>query len=160
MTRHNSLLQSELKQSKPFPSIYEEAWLSVVKTADLLRRTSSRTLEERDITLQQYNVLRILRGAGPAGVATLAIGERLVEETPGMTRLLDRLEAKGLARRERCETDRRQVLCYLTPAGAVLLKELDPLVETQSRSLAGRLTTQQAETLVELLEKIRRPARP
>lgn len=160
MPRRHSLLQAELKQTKPFASIYEETWLAVVKTADGLRRATGRRLEARDTTLQQYNVLRILRGAGPRGVATLSIGERLVEDAPGMTRLLDRLEAKGLARRERCEKDRRQVLCHLTAAGAALLAELDPLVDAESDALRARLTAQEAETLVELLEKLRAPVLP
>jgi hypothetical protein len=107
MARQTSRLQQELKQNRPFRSIYQEAALSVMKTADAIRRDLGRKLEPSDITVQQYNVLRILRGAGAQGLPTLAIGDRLIEETPGMTRLLDRLEAKALVRRVRCEQDRR-----------------------------------------------------
>ncbi len=155
MARKTSRLQEELKQTKPFSSIYQEAALSILKTADVFRRDTARFLEPHEITPQQYNVLRILRGAGAEGIPTLAIGERLLEETPGMTRLLDRMEFKSLVRRVRCEKDRRQVLCYLTEEGARLLASLDPLVEEIDQKMAAGLTPDEAETLVELLEKIR-----
>jgi DNA-binding MarR family transcriptional regulator len=155
MARQESRLQKEIRQTKPFSSIYQEATLSVMKTADVLRRRITRVLEPFEITPQQYNVLRIVRGAGEGGIPTLAIGERLLEETPGMTRLLDRLEFKGLVRRERCEKDRRQVLCYMAPAGEELLARLDPLVLEADDYYSSVVTVQEAELLVELLEKIR-----
>lgn len=155
MARQGSRLQSELKQTRPFRSIHEEAALSVLKTADVLRRQLARQLEPHEITPQQYNVLRILRGAGEAGLPTLSIGERLIEETPGMTRLLDRLEFKGLVRRVRCEQDRRQVLCYITNGGQTLLAVLDPILEASQLEMAGSLTEAEAESLVVLLEKVR-----
>jgi len=155
MARQTSRLQGELKQTRPFQSIYQEAALSVMKTADLLRRQLTRQLEPHEITPQQYNVLRILRGAGKAGLPTLSIGERLIEETPGMTRLLDRLEFKGLVRRVRCEQDRRQVLCYITDGGVTLLAELDPVLAANERTMAGTLTGAEAESLVVLLERMR-----
>jgi DNA-binding MarR family transcriptional regulator len=157
MARQSSRLQQEIQQTKPFHSIYQEAALSVMKTADLLRRAVARRLDSHDITPQQYNVLRILRGAGPDGLPTLAIGERLVEEAPGMTRLLDRLDAKGLVRRIRCEHDRRQVLCYLAEPGKRLLSAIDPDMRGAEVDFAGSLTPAEAEVLVELLEKIREP---
>lgn len=155
MARQQSRLQQELRQTRPFQSIYQEAALSVMKTADLLRRAFARRLEPHDVTPQQYNVLRILRGAGPSGLPTLAIGERLVEEAPGMTRLLDRLDGKSLVRRVRCEHDRRQVLCYLTPAGERLLAAIDPDIGGTDAELAAALSPAEAELLVELLEKLR-----
>lgn len=155
MARRSSRLQQELKQTRPFRSVYQEAALAVLKTADVLRRDLAARLEAHEVTPQQYNVLRILRGAGQEGLATLAIGERLIEEMPGMTRLLDRLEAKGLVRRERCERDRRQVLCYLTPEGAQVMGTLDGAVEGTEAEMAARLSEGEAERLVELLEKLR-----
>lgn len=155
MARHESRLQSEIKQSRPFQSIHQEAALSVLKTADILRRQLTRQLEPHEITPQQYNVLRILRGAGAAGLPTLSIGERLIEETPGMTRLLDRLEFKGLVRRVRCEQDRRQVLCYITDGGKALLAALDPVLDANQSAMAGTLTEAESELLVVLLEKMR-----
>ena len=80
----------------------KKAWSRLVRTADLVRRVLDAVVEPHGITLQQYNVLRILRGAGAEGLPTLEIGERMIEQAPGVTRLLDRLEAKGLVRRQRC----------------------------------------------------------
>ncbi|HSN86827.1 MAG TPA: MarR family transcriptional regulator, partial [Thermoanaerobaculia bacterium] len=88
-----------------------------MRTTDLVRRAIARLLEPYDMTPQQYNVLRILRGAGEEGIPTLEISDRMIEQAPGITRLLDRLEAKKLVRRQRCPEDRRQVLCWLTPEG-------------------------------------------
>lgn len=155
MARSKSKLQAELKQSKPFSSPVEEAFLAVIKTADGLVSTLDRKLAEQGLSHQQYNVLRIVRGAGAAGIPTLAIGDRLIESAPGMTRLLDRLEEKGLVRRERCKKDRRQVLCYIKDEGARLLVELEPLVDgVAERSFAG-LEPAELESLIETLEHIR-----
>src|ERR1700758_5411907 len=124
-----SVLQQELKQRKPFQSTSQEAALGLMRTTDLIRRRGSALVEPHGITLQQYNVLRILRGAGAEGLPTLAISERMVEQAPGVTRLLNRLEAKGLATRTRGESDLRQVICRLTPEGHDLLGRLDPEME-------------------------------
>ena len=98
---------------------------------------------------------RILRGAGPEGIPTLAIGERLIEETPGMTRLLDRLEAKSLVRRERCPEDRRQVTCRITPAGRKLLTQLDPVVNATGAEVLGGATEPDVAALIPILDRIR-----
>src|SRR5690349_2819740 len=120
-----SRLQQELKQRKPFESVAQEAVLGLMRTTDLVRRQVTAFVEPHGITLQQYNVLRILRGGGNDGVPTLEVAERMVEQTPGITRLLDRLEAKGFVSRERCPKDRRQHLCRITMNGAALLAKLD-----------------------------------
>ena len=104
-----SQLQREIRQGKPFRSRGQEVVVALLRTADLVRRAVSQAVETHDITLQQYNVLRILRGAGDKGLPTLEIADRMIEHAPGVTRLLDRLEAKGLVRRERCREDRRQI---------------------------------------------------
>ncbi len=155
MTRSDSRLRQEIRQSRPFRSVYQEATLSLLKTADLLRRSLAARLEPYGLTAQQYNVLRILRGAGPEGIPTLAIGERLIEAAPGLTRLLDRLEDKGFAFRRRCEQDRRQVLCFLAPEGARLLEILQPSVDSLEHLIAEAISTPEAEILVQLLERIR-----
>ena len=130
--------------------------LGLLKTADLVRRLIADVLEPYDVTPQQYNVLRILRGAGPDGIPTLAIRERMVEQTPGITRLLDRLEAKGWAERKRCSGDRRQVLCFLTPAGAELLSNLDAPMKALNRETAfSCLSAEELDQLVSLLDSIR-----
>ncbi len=149
-----SRLQKELKQSRPFPSVAAEAAVALLKTADVVRRTITATIEPEGITAQQYNVLRILRGAGEAGIPTLDIVDRLIEETPGITRLLDRLEAKALVRRERCPTDRRQVLCWITQAGLDTLARLDRPVAAGEKAALG-LPKRDLETLIDLLDRVR-----
>jgi len=153
--RVRTLLQSELKQDRPFRSRTEEAVVGLFRTAEIVRRAMGTVVEAKGITLQQYNVLRILRGAGATGLPTLDIGERMVEHAPGVTRLLDRLEAKQLVRRRRCPEDRRQVLCWIEPAGERLLAELDsPMRAAARRRLAG-LGPGGLDALIELMEAVR-----
>ena len=155
MARSQSRLQSELKQNKPFASPVEEAFVAVLKTADLLVRLLDRRLIGLGLSHQQYNVLRIVRGAGSEGIPTLAIGERLIESTPGMTRLLDRMEEKRLVRRERCKQDRRQVLCYLTAQGEQILKEVEPLIDGLADRSFESISSAELESFLEMLEHIR-----
>jgi DNA-binding MarR family transcriptional regulator len=155
MARRTSRLQREIRQTRPFRSVYHEAFLSVLKTADLFRRAVSGVVGPHGVTPQQYNVLRILRGAEPEGLPVLAIAERLIEETPGVTRLLDRLEARQLIRRARCETDRRQVLCRISPAGLRLLERLDPLVTAPETLLEKTWSAKEARALIGLLDRAR-----
>lgn len=150
-----SRLQSELRQSRPFRSRRQEAFLSILRSADVLRRAVATLLDPHGITPQQYNVLRILRGAGPEGLPTLAIGERLIEQTPGMTRLLNRLEARGWVERTRNAHDRRQVDCRLTPAGQELLARLDPLMDDADQTMLATLTPEQLDSLIQTLDLVR-----
>jgi DNA-binding MarR family transcriptional regulator len=150
-----SSLQREIRQGKPFRSRGQEVVVALIRTADLVRRTVGRVLEPYDITLQQYNVLRILRGAGEQGLPTLEIGERMVEHAPGVTRLLDRLEAKGLVRRQRCPEDRRQVLCWLTPPGTELVEKLDEPVDSADAEAVAMLGPEDQERLLRLLDAVR-----
>jgi DNA-binding MarR family transcriptional regulator len=150
-----SQLQQEIHQSRPFRSLGQEALLSLLRTADVVRRGLAAIVEPHGITLQQYNVLRILRGAGPEGLPTLSIGERMLEQAPGITRLLDRLEAKGLVERARCSQDRRQVICWLTAAGQSLLTELEEPMNTSDGEALGMLEAGQQQELIDLLGAIR-----
>ncbi len=155
MPRSASRLQAEIQQRRPFRSARQEAAIGVLRTADRVRRVFARVVEPHGITGQQYNVLRILRGAGPGGLPTLAIAERMIERTPGITRLLDRLDAKGLVKRERCASDRRQVLCEIAPAGLALLVKLDGPVARAEDGALRRLTGADLRTLIRLLDAIR-----
>jgi len=110
---------------------------------------------EGDLTLQQYNVLRILRGAGASGLPTLDIVERMVEEAPGITRLIDRLESKKLVVRKRCKTDRRQVFCCITERGLALLDGLDEPLHAAEKAALGALSEKQLGQLLSLLDKAR-----
>ncbi len=150
-----SPLQKEIRQSKPFRSRGQEVVVALIRTADLVRRVVGRVLEPYDITVQQYNVLRILRGAREQGLPTLEIGERMVEHAPGVTRLLDRLEVKGLVRRQRCPEDRRQVLCWLTPAGTELVERLDEPVDSADAEAVAMLAPEEQERLLQLLDAVR-----
>ena len=155
MPRTPSLLEIELRQTRPFRSRVEEGVVGLFRTADVVRRVLGAVVGARGITLQQYNVMRILRGAGSEGIPTLEIGERMVEQAPGVTRLLDRLESKGLVRRARCPTDRRQVLCRIEPAGTRLLGDLEkPMRDAARRRLAG-LDARGLESLITLMEAVR-----
>jgi len=155
MDEETTSLQRELKQRRPFRSPGLESVIALLRTADLLRRNLLRASEPHGITFQQYNVLRILRGAGEEGLPTLAIGERMVEQAPGVTRLLDRLEAKALVVRCRGESDRRQVLCWLTSDGRQLLGRLDPEMEGAAEAGVVMLTSEEKIRLLDLLTAIR-----
>jgi DNA-binding MarR family transcriptional regulator len=148
----------DLKQTRPFSNRSEEAAVGLLLTADAVRRYGEALLAPFGITTQQYNVLRILRGSRPDSLPTLEIGARLIEKSPGVTRLLDRLETKGLVRRERCAEDRRQVLCRITDKGLSLLNTL----ETTIRKTFGRfkrLPEKDLDRFIDLLDAVRRAHR-
>lgn len=150
-----SRLQQEIKQTRPFHSSGQEATLALLRTVDVLRRRMTALIEPAGVTMQQYNVLRILRGAGPEGLPTLEIATRMIEQAPGITRLLDRLEAKQLCHRERCPTDRRQVTCRITPQGLALLDGLEATVQQADEELVASLSPAEQQQLVGLLDKVR-----
>jgi DNA-binding MarR family transcriptional regulator len=150
-----SALQQEIRQNKPFRSSAEEALLGLFRTVDHARRALTGVVSPCDLTLQQYNVLRILRGAGEAGLPTLEVAARMIEQAPGVTRLLDRMEAKGLVRRDRCTNDRRQVLCYITPEGTRQLAMLDDPMFEAARRVMSRLPEKDVRTLIRLLDALR-----
>jgi MarR family transcriptional regulator, organic hydroperoxide resistance regulator len=131
--------------------------IGLMRTADLIRRHMAAVVEPHGITLQQFNVLRILRGAGPEGLPTLEVAQRMVEQTPGVTRLLDRLEAKELIRRQRCAKDRRQHLCWITPKGLAILQKIDAVeARTHEHSLKG-LRLKDRAAFIRMLDAIREP---
>lgn len=127
----------------------------LLSTADRIKSAFETVCAPFDITGQQYNVLRILRGGEPDGLPTLTIAERVIERTPGITRMIDRLEAKGLVTREIRPHDRRCVYCRITKKGLKLLKLLDEPVDEFNQSAFGTLTDAEIEKLVALLLKIR-----
>ncbi len=143
---------------KPFTSNEAEAFLNLQRTADILMRGLERQLKPTGLTQTQYNVLRILRGAGRDGLLCREIGERMVTHDPDTTRLLDRLEARGLATRSRLEADRRAIRTRITSAGLALLRKLDrPVAELHARQL-GHLGDQKIKELIALLEQARAKA--
>jgi DNA-binding MarR family transcriptional regulator len=145
-------LAHEIGRKKKFRSAGEGAVLAVLRTAGLLRRSLSAHFETAGVTMTQYNVLRILRGA-PAGLPTLQIRRRMLEEAAGITRLVDRLEASGLIVRERPASDRRQVFCRITKQGLGLLEQTESRVSDFHAQLVSQLNHTEATELVGLLMK-------
>jgi len=148
-------LKYEIHQNKPFHSIRHEAVLGLLKTTDLVRRVISGVVEPAGITMQQYNVLRILRGAGNAALPMLEIRKRMIEQTPGITRLLDKLERRGWVTRNRHAGDRRQVLCGITPEGKKLIDSLDVAMEAIYDRLLGTVSHTEVKSMVEAMDKLR-----
>ena len=146
-----SRLRDEIKQTKPFASVHEEAFLNVARTAAVLGHSFAEAVKPHGVTATQYNVLRILRGAGPAGLCRNEVRDRLVAQVPDVTRLLDRMEEAGLIEREREAADRRMVTTRITPEGLRLLKALDEPVLALHRAQLGHLSKQQLTTLIDLL---------
>ena len=148
-------LQEDLRQTKPFGSLQQEAYLSVVRTTSALTDRVEDLLKPYGISATQYNVLRILRGAGQGGLCRNELRDRMLTRMPDMTRLLDRMEEAGLVRRSREQEDRRMVLTQITARGKELLGELDrPMTELHRDQLAA-LTKEQLRTLIDLLTAIR-----
>lgn len=145
----------EIKQRKPFPSKREEAAVTLMRTADVVRRMVGATVERHGITVQQYNVLRILRGAGHEGLPTLEIAERMIERTPGITRLIDRLENKKLVVRVRGSNDRRCVYCRITPAGITLIAALDVPVQAATEAAFQSVDKKELAQLIASLDRLR-----
>ena len=148
-------LQAEIKQSKPFATIEEEAFLALQVTADRLSRRGAAFLKTYELSPGQYNTLRILRGAGRQGLACSEIGERMIHHDPDITRMLDRLEKRGLVQRSREDKDRRVIITRITRAGLDLLKRLDPPLREFHRSLLGPAGVDRLKPLIRTLEVIR-----
>ena len=155
MAQVKAKLDGPAKQKHLVHSRQQGAVTNILRTADYFGRFCSPVFDQHGITSQQYNVLRILRGAGLGGLPTLDIAEKMIEQAPGITRLLDRLERKKLVRRERPSDNRRQVLCYITKPGLDLLQELDIPVENKVNQALHRLDESEIEELIRLLELAR-----
>jgi len=135
-------------------------FVSLQKTADALALEAEQLLKPHGLSGTQYNVLRILRGAEPAGLPCSAIGERMISHDPDMTRLLDRMEKRGLITRARQTDDRRVVKARITRAGLALLKSLDQPVRELHQRQFGHLPATRLNALADLLEQVRpNPAR-
>jgi DNA-binding MarR family transcriptional regulator len=153
-------LQHEIGKRKPFDSPEQEAYLNLLRTVSTLSTPVFRTFKQHGLSEATYNILRILRGelsAGNDGVPCQTIGQRLIAQVPDVTRLVDRLEEAGLARRSRTDQDRRIVLIGITRKGLDLLETLDkPLMDLHKRQL-GHMKRAELEELSRLLVKARHP---
>jgi DNA-binding MarR family transcriptional regulator len=148
-------VQAEMGQRRPFKSLNQEATVALLRTASVVTRAFARLVEPSGLSWAQYNALRVIRGAGRAGIPTLAIRERMIDEGTTITRLLDKLEAAGLIRRERSEPDRRQVMCHVTDGGRRLLDGLAARIDALDEEVVGFLSSAQLESFVRLLDEIR-----
>ncbi|WP_353267320.1 MarR family transcriptional regulator [Gemmatimonas sp.] len=148
-------IQQEIQQVRPFRSRAQEATIALMRTASVMSRRYARLVEPHGVSLAQYNVLRILRGAGPEGLPTLAIRDRMIDEGSTVTRLLDKLEQAGLVTRDRSRPDRRQVLCRIAPAGEQLLTTLDPVMDETDIATMSVLNDEALAQFIELLATVR-----
>ncbi|MBI1319273.1 MAG: MarR family transcriptional regulator [Candidatus Hydrogenedens sp.] len=152
-------LQERLHQTKPFESLETEAVLSLVVLAQDLSDESMPLLKEADLSGPQYNVLRILRGAGKDGLMCSDISKRMVHRVPDVTRLLDRLEARGYVERERDAADRRVVVARITPSGLHAIAPLDNALKDLHHKQLAHLGEKRLRQLISLLDAARnRPA--
>jgi len=149
-------LQKELKQTRPFGSREEAVSLGIQLAAENLKAGFNDLFKTKDLTGAQYNVLRILRGAGKNGISCREIGERMINRESDITRMLDRLEARDLIKRERQTEDRRVVLTFITDEGLGVLKELDRPVKELHKNQLGHMTERELASLSKLLRKARK----
>jgi DNA-binding MarR family transcriptional regulator len=148
-------LQAELKQNLPFSSLEQEAYLALLRTADALQSQVESWLKEFGLTGTQYNALRILRGAGSEGLPCREIGDRMITHDPDITRLLDRLEDRGLVKRNRANLDRRVIYGKISSAGLKLLRQIDIPLENKGREMLKHVPQEKLKQLIELLELVR-----
>ena len=148
-------IQAEIQQSKPFNNLEDEAAVALQRTADRLQWRLSEMLKTFGLSPTQYNALRILRGAGDQGRSCSEIAERMINHDPDITRLVDRLERRGLVARSREGRDRRVITTRITPAGLDLLATLDGPLEQFGKKLLGPLGEQRLRTLLQILQAIR-----
>jgi DNA-binding MarR family transcriptional regulator len=148
-------LQREIKQPKAFRSREAEAFLNVLRTSAALVGDLAELLRGYELTQPQYNVLRILRGAGEAGLARGEVGDRMVAREPDVTRLIDRMEQRGLLTRSREGQDRRVVRVRITPQGLSLVNQLDEPVQHMHERQLGHLSETELASLCDLLAKAR-----
>jgi DNA-binding MarR family transcriptional regulator len=150
-----SRLQAEIKQTKPFATAEQEAFLGLLRTAAIVEHATDEVLRPYGITGTQFNVLRILRGAGEDGLCGREIGERMINRVPDVPRLLDRMEKAGLISRVRDSDDRRHVTARITDQGGKLLDEIGSLESNPVEKRFRRLANDQLQTLIAALDVIR-----
>lgn len=148
---------SAAQHTRRFDSLAQEAFLVLWRTYDRLRILEDELFRKFDITAQQYNVLRLLRGEYPGRVPTLALASRLVSRAPDITRMLDKLAKRKLIERERLSDNRRVVEVGITPDGLALLKGLDTEVRACHQSQLGHMSDTELRQLVALLHQARGP---
>jgi DNA-binding MarR family transcriptional regulator len=146
-----------MTRGRHFDSLQQEAFLNLWRTYDRLRALEDDLFGRYDLTPQQYNVLRLLRGEHPNKVPTLTLAARLVSRAPDITRMLDKLERRGLVERDRPADNRRVVRVGITGAGLALLREMDGPVRACHARQLGHLPAGDLKSLTALLRTARKP---
>ena len=151
-------LAKEIRQTKPFSSREEEAFLNLGRTFEFLQARVAGLLKQHQLTPVQYNMLRILRGGGAEGVTCTQACERMLSPDPDITRLLDRMEARKLLRRERSREDRRVVVSWIAPEGEALLAAIEEPLRDLFKTALGHVGQRRLAELIETLETLRKEA--
>ena len=147
-------LQREIRQKRPFRSVPEEAFLNVLRASATLMDGLAELLRPANLTQPQYNVLRILRGAGAAGLPTGEIGDRMLTRDPDVTRLIDRMEKSGLVTRSRDAADRRVVIVRITRQGLDTVDDLDQDMLILHENQLGHIGEERLRMLIEVLQDV------
>lgn len=153
-----SAVGEEIHQTRAFASIEEELLVSLLRTTDVMQERFEQMIRPFNISMTQYNVLRILRGAEPEGRTCGEIGERMIAREPDVTRLLERMDKAALIKRTRDSKDRRVVVTRITNAGLKLLEELDPKLR-EIDGLLKPMGERKIETMLKLLDEVREHVR-
>jgi DNA-binding MarR family transcriptional regulator len=148
-------MSSRSKPARPSSSLEARNFVALLKIADTLGQEAEQLVKSAGLTGAQYNVLRILRGAGPSGLPCSAIADRMISHDPDMTRLLDRMEKHGLITRERQTDDRRVVKTRITPQALSLLKTLDQPIHELHKRQFRHMSAARLKMLYDLLEEVR-----
>ena len=149
-----SAVGEEIHQTKAFATIEEELLVSLLRTTDVLQERFEQAVRPFNISMTQYNVLRILRGAEPTGRTCSEIGERMIAREPDVTRLLERMEKTGLIKRTRASADRRVVVSRITAAGLKLLDKMEPALR-EIGGLMKPMGDRRIEKTLKLLDEVR-----
>lgn len=147
-------LQDELKKRGPFESLQQESMLSILRTSDLLENRTARLLRTYDLTLSQYNALRIMRGEGKP-MPCLEVADRMIQVAPAITRVIDQLVDRGWIKKTQSESDRRVFLVEISTKGKSLLRKIDGPIEQVHQSLLGHVPDKDLKALVQTLQTIR-----
>lgn len=147
-------IEEAIKQSR-FSDNYQKVIVNLIFTGNWIRDEQTRLLKQFDILPQHFNVLRIIKGRYPEPISPGEIKEVLIDKSNDLTRLLDKLERKGLIKRRLCPVNRRKMDITLTSKGIKLTEETTGSIEPFAKSLKGRITDKEAETLSKLLDKMR-----
>lgn len=146
-------IEKDIQQSK-FRSVHQKAAINLIYTLAWMKDRTKPIFDSEDITSQQFNILRILRGSFPEPLSTLQIRERMLEKMSDTSRIVDRLITKGLVKKVTCKHDRRLVDVIITDKGKKLLERLD-LREDEIDGVLGKLSEKDANILSDLLDKLR-----